>query len=170
MLLQHNLVHPTQLLLSKTLHLTLNHPWWLSHVRLFATPWTIAHQSPLSVGFSRQECWSALPFPSPEDLPDPGIEPMSSALAGDSLPVSHQGSPELELPNSLPCLFPECSSDGKESTCSAGDPGSIPGSGRSPGERNVHPLQYSCLENFMERSSLVGYSSWGHKSWTQLSN
>ena len=51
----------------------------LSHVRLFATPWIIAHQAHLSVGFSRQEYWSGLPFPSPGGLPDPGIEPVSLA-------------------------------------------------------------------------------------------
>ena len=49
----------------------------LSHVRLFATPWTVAHQVPLSMEFSRQEYWSGLPFPTPRDLPDLGIEPMS---------------------------------------------------------------------------------------------
>ena len=49
---------------------------------VFVTPWTVAHQVPLSVGFSRQEHWSALPFPSPGDLPSPGIEPASPALAG----------------------------------------------------------------------------------------
>ena len=54
----------------------------LSHVRLFATPGTVARQAPLSMGFSRQEYWSGLPFPPPEDLPDPGIEPASPALAG----------------------------------------------------------------------------------------
>ena len=53
----------------------------LSRVRPFATPWTVAYQAPPSMGFSRQEYWSGLPFPSPEDLPDPGIEPTSSALA-----------------------------------------------------------------------------------------
>ena len=47
----------------------------LSHVRLFATPWTVAYQAPLSMGFSRQEYWSGVPFPSPGDLPDPGIKP-----------------------------------------------------------------------------------------------
>ena len=47
----------------------------LSRVRLFATPWTVAHQDPLSMGFSRHEYWSGLPFPSPGDLPDPGINP-----------------------------------------------------------------------------------------------
>ena len=52
----------------------------LSRVRLFATPRTVAHQAPLSMGFSRQESWSGLPFPSPGDLPDPGIEPRSSIL------------------------------------------------------------------------------------------
>ena len=47
----------------------------LSHVQLFVTPWTIAHQVPLSMGFSRQEYWSGLPFPTPGDLPDPEIKP-----------------------------------------------------------------------------------------------
>ena len=54
----------------------------LSRVRLFAIPWTVAYQVPSSMGFSRQEYWSGLPFPSTEDLPDPGIEPRSPALAG----------------------------------------------------------------------------------------
>ena len=54
----------------------------LSHVQLFATPWTVAHQVSLSVGFPRQEHWSGLPFPSPGDLLDPGMEPMFPALAG----------------------------------------------------------------------------------------
>ena len=49
----------------------------LSPVPLFATPWTVAYQTPPSMGFSRQECWSGLPFPSPEDFPDSGIEPVS---------------------------------------------------------------------------------------------
>ena len=52
----------------------------LSCVRLFATPWTVAYQASLSMGFSRQEYWSELPFPSPGDLPDPGTEPRSPAL------------------------------------------------------------------------------------------
>ena len=56
----------------------------LSHVRLFATPWTVAYQASLSMGFSRQEYWSGLPFPSPGDLPDPGIEPRSPALEADA--------------------------------------------------------------------------------------
>ena len=52
----------------------------LSHVQLFATPWTVAYQDPLSMGFSRQEYWSGLLFPSPGDLPDPGIKPGSPTL------------------------------------------------------------------------------------------
>ena len=57
-----------------------------------ATPWTAAHQAPLSVGFSRQEYWSGLPVPTPEDLPDPGMEPASPAWQVGSLPLSHLGS------------------------------------------------------------------------------
>ena len=60
----------------------------LSCVQLFVIPGTVAHQAPLSVGFSRQEHWSALPFPSSGDLPDPGIKPASPAPAGGSLPVT----------------------------------------------------------------------------------
>ena len=70
----------------------------LSCVWLFVTPWTVAHHVPLSVGFSRQEHWSGLPFPPPGDLPDPGIEPespSSPALQVDSLPLSHWISPLL---------------------------------------------------------------------------
>ena len=63
----------------------------LSHVRLFATPWTVAYQAPPSMGFSRQECWSGLPFPSPGDLPDPGIEPGSPTLQADTLPSKPPG-------------------------------------------------------------------------------
>ena len=65
----------------------------LSHVRLFATPWTVAYQVPLSMGFSRQEYWSGLPFPSPGDLPDPGIDPGSPALQADAL-LSEKGPSE----------------------------------------------------------------------------
>ena len=57
----------------------------LSHVQLFATPWTVAFQASPSMGFPRQEYWSGLPFPSPGDLPNPGIEPRSPALEADAL-------------------------------------------------------------------------------------
>ena len=65
----------------------------LSRVQLFATPWTVAYQAPPSMGFSRQECWSRLPFPSPGDLPDPGIKPRSPALRADALPSELPGMP-----------------------------------------------------------------------------
>ena len=65
----------------------------LSHVRLFATPWTVAYQAPPSMGFSRQEYWSGLPFPSPRDLPNPGIEPGFPALEADTLTSEPRGKP-----------------------------------------------------------------------------
>ena len=58
----------------------------LSHVRLFAISWTVVYQASLSMEFSKQEYWSGLPFPSPGDLPDPGMEPRSPALQADALP------------------------------------------------------------------------------------
>ena len=77
----------------------------LSHVQLCATPWTVAHQSPLSMGFSRQDSWSGLLCPLPGDLPDPGIKrisPWSPALAGEFFTTcttwkaqDHQGVPEF---------------------------------------------------------------------------
>ena len=57
----------------------------LSHVRLFATPWTVAYEAPPSIGFSRQEYWSGLPLPSPGDLSNPGTEPRSPALEAGAL-------------------------------------------------------------------------------------
>ena len=71
-----------------------------SRVRLFTTPCTVAHQAPLSIGFSRQECWSELPCPSPGDLPDSGIEPashMSPALAGGFFTTDLPEKPLLQL-------------------------------------------------------------------------
>ena len=66
----------------------------LSRVRLSATPRTVAYQAPPSRGFSRQEYWSGLAFPSPGDFPDPGIEPGSSTLLADALPSEPPGKPE----------------------------------------------------------------------------
>ena len=62
-------------------------------VQLFAIPWTIAYQAPLSMEFSRQEYWSGLPFPSPGDLLNPGIKPRHSALQADSLLAESPGKP-----------------------------------------------------------------------------
>ena len=68
----------------------------LSHVQLFVIPWAVACKAPLSMGFSRQEHWSGLPFPSPGDLPEPEIEPRSPALQADSLPSEPPGKPLVE--------------------------------------------------------------------------
>ena len=65
----------------------------LSRVRLFVTLWTVARQAPLSMGLSRQEYWSGVPFPSPGDLPDPGIEPGSPTLEADALTSEPPGKP-----------------------------------------------------------------------------
>ena len=104
----------------------------LSHVQLFGTPWTIACQSHLFMGFSRQEYWSGVPFPSPGNLPYPGIEPvslMSPALAGGFFTTSATW--EAQYTNKYivflySVTFPG-GWDGKESACSAGDPGLILG-------------------------------------------
>ena len=75
-------------------------PWPFIYIYIYAscsvvskcaTPWTVAHQASLSIGFPRQEYWSGLPFPSPGDLPDPGIEPRSPTLQVDSLPAELPG-------------------------------------------------------------------------------
>ena len=77
----------------------------LSHVWLFfVTPWTVACHAPLCMGFSRQEYWSGLPFPSPGDLPDPGMEPRSPALQADSLPFELPGIYMLVSP--IRCWLP----------------------------------------------------------------
>ena len=77
------------------------------------TPWTVAHQGPLTTGFSRQEYWSGLPFPSPGDPPDPGMEPASPALAGGFFTTERQGSPVIYgvgrlIADAPVCVFPLC--------------------------------------------------------------
>ena len=69
----------------------------LSRVQLFGTPWTVAYQAPQSMEFSRQEYWSGLPFPSPGDLPKPGIKPGSPALQADGLTSEPPGKPTFLL-------------------------------------------------------------------------
>ena len=103
-----------------------------SHVQLSGTPWTIAYQAPPSMGLSRQEHWSGLPFPSPGDLPNPGIEPWSPALQTNALPSELPGKPMLITANATVV---------KSLLADAGDTGSIPGLGRSPGEENGNPFQ-----------------------------
>ena len=73
----------------------------LSRVRLFVTPWTVTYQGPWSRGFSRQKYWSGLPFPSPGDLPKPGIEPGSPALQTDALLSEPLGKPVIYISYSI---------------------------------------------------------------------
>ena len=88
----------------------------LSYVQLFAAPWTVAYQAPRSTGFSRQKYWSGLPLPSPEDLPDPGIEPGSPALLADALPSEppKKSQSESEVAQLCPtlCIPMDCSLPG----------------------------------------------------------
>ena len=111
------------------------------------TTWTFVGKAmSLSMEFFRQEYWNGLPFPSPGDLPNPGIESESTVLQADYLPSEPPGK---FLCNSLPKLFVvrlegfPGSSAGKEFACKAGDPGLIPGPEKSPGEGIDCPLQYS---------------------------
>ena len=89
----------------------------LSHVWLFATPWTVAYQAPPSTGFSRQVYWSGLPFPSPGDLPNPGIKPRSTRIVGRHFTIwataaakSLQSCPTLCDP--MDCSLPDFSVPG----------------------------------------------------------
>ena len=114
----------------------------LSHVQLFAIPWTVVYQASLSMGFSRQEYWSGLPFPSPGDLPDPRIEPRSPALQADALPseppgkqilyqLSYQGSPSRYLPREV-----------KNTTCKdlyINDYNTFISGSKKMGEKSKHP-------------------------------
>ena len=75
--------------------------YMLSRVQLFSTPWTLACGAALSMGFSRQEYWSGLPFPSPGDFPNRGIEPGSPTLQADSLPSESPGKPKITGVDSL---------------------------------------------------------------------
>ena len=174
----------------------------LSRVRLFVTPWTVAYQALPSMGFSRQEYWSGLPFPSPVDLPNPGMEPGSPALQTDALPSEPAGKPHYDANfqanrfsqlfstlflapktylqtllrewviyhfsiNALNHFFLQnhfvlfsrlcvCEAGSVVKNLPAnveniGDVGSVPGSRRSLGVGNSNQLQYSCLENSMDR-------------------
>ena len=72
--------------------------WWFSRqvISDSCDPWTVARQAPLSIGFPKQECWSGLPFPSPGNLPDPGIELWYPTLQVDSLSTEPSGKPTHE--------------------------------------------------------------------------
>ena len=87
----------------------------LSRVQLFATPWTVAHHTPPSMGFSSQEYWSGLPFPSPGDLPDPGIETRSPAFQADALTSEPPGKDMGLLQLLTHCCLLSDSCTGRES-------------------------------------------------------
>ena len=114
-----------------------------------ATPWTVALQAPLSVGFSRQVYWSGLPFPTSGHLPDPGIEPSSLVS-----PVMAGGFFTTEPPrsDSILGLAGHRVSVGLPQVAQ-GDAGLIPGSGRSPRGGCGNTLQYFCLENPKHRGA-----------------
>ena len=117
----------------------------LSCVWLFATPWTIAYKAPLSMEFSRQEYWSGLPFPSPGDLPNPGIESGSPASQADALPL-------LEFLIDLVIFITRLW--GPEGRIYIFHVLSI---------LKTWEAQYSCLENLNGERSVVGYNPGGHK-------
>ena len=130
----------------------------LSHAWLFENPWTTE-----SVEFSRPEYWSLSLLQG--ICPKPGIEPKSLALQADSLPVEPQGTlcifRKLDFPSG---------SDGKASACNVGDPGLNPRSGRSPRGGSGNLLQYSCLENPMDKGARWATVLGVTKSWTRLSD
>ena len=106
----------------------------------FTIPWTVACQGLLSIGFPRQEYWSGSLFPSPEDLPDPGLNPQVVPVVKN--PPANAGD--------------------------TGDLGLIPELGRSPGKGNGYPLQYPCLENPMDRGAWQATVHRVAKSQTRL--
>ena len=139
----------------------------VSHVRLFATPWTAAYQASLSMGFSRQEYWSGLPFPSPGDLPNPGIEPRSPTLQADALTSEPPGKLSSQISwrrkwQPTPVLLPG-KSHGQRSLIGY-NPWGREESDRTERlhfhfslsrieEGNGNPLQCSCLENPRDREA-----------------
>ena len=145
------------------------------------TPWTAAYQALPSMGFSRQEYWSESPVPSLKhtaglckerilqvqelkylDRPHPTPTPIQRISRRSHHSKKNSSFfPSLILANQITLIygflfgFPG-NSDGKVSACHVGAPGSIPGLGRSSGERNGYPFQYSCLENSMDRGAWKG--------------
>ena len=128
------------------------------------TPWTLARQAPLSVGFSEQEYWSGFPCLPPGDLQDSEIEPASpvpSAMQVDFFFLPQPlGMPHIYIYMFIPVHTPQMVLVVKNPPANAGDMrdmGSIPGLGRCPGGGNGNPFQYFCLENPMDRR-VAGYS------------
>ena len=136
-----------------------DHRQSLSCVQLFATPWTVAHQASLSMGFSRQEYWKGLPFPSPGDLSNPGVE---------------AGCPTLQAaPSELPGKAkPRCNTylitvslvvSSKESTCECRRNRFDPWVRKIPWRRKWQPTPAFLPEESHAQKSLAGYCPWRHK-------
>ena len=163
----------------------------LSPVRLFVTPQTVAYQVPPSMGFSRHEYWSGLPFPSPvhERKSESEVaqscptlsDPMDCSLPGSSVHGVFQVRVLEWLPLSSPFLIvrihyyqaSQVVLVVKNMSANAEDirdVGSIPGLGGSPGERNGNSLQYSCWDNPMDRGAWWASVREVTKSWTRLSD
>ena len=151
----------------------------LSHVWLLAIPWAAAHQAPPSMGFSRQEYWSGVPLPSPFYLQvltkhqhHPGTCQKCKSSGPTPPPLDQKlGRWGPEIPVFISPLEDSLIAQSEENLpASAGDQVSIPGSGRYPGEGNGNPLQYSCLENSMDRGAWWATVHGVAKSGTQLSD
>ena len=125
----------------------------LSHVQLFATPWTVAHQSALSTEFSRQEYWSGLPFPSPGALPNPRIEPRSPALWVNSLPAESEGKPKKTGVGSCLSLLQQ----------DLPNPGTEPGSPALQADALPTELPGKPVESAVAPNLLAGFKS--RQSW-----
>ena len=118
----------------------------LSCVLLFAIPWTVAHQAPLSMGFSRREYWSGMPCLSPGDCPNPGIEPRSPALQADSLPSEPVGKARI-------CLQSRRHRKHQFN----------PWVRTIPWRRAWQPTLVFLPGEFHGQRNLLGYSPWGHR-------
>ena len=142
-------------------------------VWLFATLWTTPCQAPLSMGFTRQEYWSGLPFPSPGDLPDPGLEPASltsPALAGGFFTTRAMWEAHILRYNMRNLSFWDLDfpggNSGKEPSCqwrSLNRQGFYPWARKIPWRRKWQPTPVFLPGKVHGQRSLVGYSPWGHK-------
>ena len=140
----------------------------LSHVCLFVTPWAAVCQTLLSMEFSRQEYWSGLPFPSPEDLPDPGTEPSSLGFSAPFLSGAHW---KIHLKCILYLIGVSLMAQWyRIHPYNAGVTGQTPRAGRSRGGGNGNTLQYFCLKNPMDRGAWRATVHGVTKSHTRLSS
>ena len=131
-------------------------PSRFSRVRLFATLWTIAHQAPLSIGFSRQDYWSVLLFSSPGDLPDPGIEPLSLTSPGRPIYIYIHAYIYIHNLSIYICMYIlglPWWLRGKESTCQCRRHRFDPWVGKIPWRRKWQPTPVFLLGNPMDRGA-----------------